>query len=163
MPAARREARVPNKQVASRTLSGLLESRASSATFSVLVGMQGGDREEARHCRAGRQCSAGGQARAGSGQQPGNRAGLFLKRRSTPWNLPGWGPRPLKVPAQTPQKTHKHPNDEGFGVLLYCLTARGQWRGWVTTGLVYREASPSLTVLTRRSAGGLGRSLERPC
>ena len=33
----------------------------------------------------------------------------------------------------------------------------------VTSGLVYREALPSLTVLTRRSAGGLGRSFERPC
>ena len=28
---------------------------------------------------------------------------------------------------------------------------------------LYREALPSLTVLTRRSAGTLGRRLERPC
>ena len=49
------------------------------------------------------------------------------------------------------------PNGGGFGVLLYRLI-----RG-ITTALVYREALPSLTVLTGRSAGGLGRSLERPC
>ena len=70
----------------------------------------------------------------------------------SPWGYP---PRP--------PKNQSDPNGEGFGVHLYCLTARGQWRGWVTTVLVYREALPSLTVLTGRSAGGLGRSLERPC
>ena len=68
-------------------------------------------------------------------------------------------------PAGTPQTPQTHPKNqsEEFGVLLYCLTARGQERGWVTTVLVYREALPSLTVLMGRSAGGLGRSLERPC
>ena len=43
------------------------------------------------------------------------------------------------------------------------LLPRGHSRGGVTTVIVYREALHSLTVLTGRSAGGLGRSLERPC
>ena len=44
---------------------------------------------------------------------------------------------------------------------LYWRTAEMSIAG--TTVLAYREALPSLTVLTGRWAGGLGRSLERPC
>ena len=78
-----------------------------------------------------------GQGRAGQGGGPGR---------------PGAGGRakfPFRVPQTRPDP--KHANGEGFGVYLYCLT-----RGGVTTVLVYREALPSLTVLSRRSAGGLG-------
>ena len=44
-----------------------------------------------------------------------------------------------------------------------CFWGPGHSWGGVTTVLVYREALPSLAVLSGRSAGRLGRSLERPC
>ena len=90
VPAARRKARVPNKQPGPRALSGLLEVLTPT--------------------RRGR----AGQGRAG------------------PWNSPPWYP-------PRPPKKHRPP---------YRSIA---------------ELLPSLTVLTGRSAGGLGRSLERPC
>ena len=50
---------------------------------------------------------------------PPQRAGQ-VQEAPGPWNLPGWGLRP---PHGTDQK---HINGRGFGILLCCLSARGQ-------------------------------------
>ena len=89
--------------------------------------------------------------------------------------------RPVPAARRQARVSNKQPGPRALSGLLEVLTPtrgrqgrEGQGRsgqdradqgraGQVTTVLVYREALPSLTVLTGRSAGGLGRSLERPC
>ena len=63
--------------------------------------------------------------------------------RTGPGSCQPWGPRPFGGSPQTPPSTDQNDiNSEGFGVLLYCRTARGQQRGWVTAGLVFRKTLP---------------------
>ena len=97
-----------------------------------------------------------GQGRAGQGRAGQCRAGQGRKRQGPE------GPGPLDprpgTPRPPPKKSTDDVNGGGFGSFF-----RSHSRGGVTAVLVFREALPSLTVLSRRSAGGLGRSLERPC
>ena len=80
-----------------------------------------------------------------------------------PWNLPAWAPDtlggtdPLKNPKRRQCSWVWGPDFNGLTVPYRVRCSR------VISVPVYREALPSLTVLSRRSAGGLGRSLERPC
>ena len=88
--------------------------------------------------------------------RPAQKAPKLGPAKTAPGICQAGAPDPPKSTPQTlPGQTQKNNiGFNGFGVLLYCLTARGQRRSWVTTGLVYREALPSLTVLTGRSSVG---------
>ena len=63
---------------------------------------------------------------------------------------PGGTPQ---TPPSTDPKKHVAPNDKGFGVLLYCLTARGQIAGLGH----YSPRIPGSFTLPHRSDGTLGR------
>ena len=65
-----------------------------------------------------------------------------------PWNLPALG-----VPPQTPQKNTDHPNGRGFGVLLYCLTAKKSFAGRHHCG----PRTQGGFTLPHRAVGTLGR------
>ena len=87
-----------------------------------------------------------GQSRAGQGRA-GGRAGREAPR---PCNSPAWAPKtPLGVPPRPPKKAQTTPTGKSFaGRPHYSPRVPGLH---------------SLTVLSVHSAGGLGRSLERPC
>ena len=111
VPAARREARVPNKHFASRTLSGLLESRAKQDDFSrrgLCQGASGqgpffGAPEQLARSppRTGPDpppppAPPGRQVQVPQGRFSGNSRGRLSRTglEPGPWILPGWGPRP---------------------------------------------------------------------
>ena len=91
--------------------------------------------------------AARGQGRAGQG-----RAGPLGRRRVVEFVSPGpqtpWG-----YPPQTPQKSTDHPNGGGFGVLLYCLTAKKSLAG----RRHYSPRVPKGFTLPHRAVGTLGR------
>ena len=84
-----------------------------------------------------------GQGRAGQGSAGQGRAEKGKDRKArVPWT-------PDPVPPDPPQKKSTDDvNGGGFGSFF-----RSHSRGGVTAVLVFREALPSLTVLSRRSAG----------
>ena len=112
VPAARRQARVSNKQRGPRALSGLLEVLTPNRR-------QGGGQG-----RAGR---AGGQGRARQG-----RGGAGPPETVAPL-IPAISrlepQTPLGVPPQTPNTDRKHLDGGGFGALLSCVTANKSFAG----------------------------------
>ena len=89
-----------------------------------------------------------GQGRAGAGQErPDPQHPRCLEFASL-------GPQtPLEVPLQTPQKSTDHANGGGFGVLLYCLTAKKSFAG----RRHYSPRVPGGFTLPHRAVGTLGR------
>ena len=91
-----------------------------------------------------------GQGRAGRGQ------GRSALTHNTPaaWNSPAWGPRPpSKYPSRPPKKAQTTPTVVGFGVLLYCLTAKKSFAG----RRHYSPRVPGGFTLPHRAVGTLGR------
>ena len=142
MPAARRQARVSNKQPVPRALSGLLEVLTTDS-----AGRAGQGRAGPGRAGPGR----AGQGRAGQGLALPGRAGQGRAEQGRA----GQGRA-----GQPPQPTQKKHRSWVWGP---SLLPNGREVSSATAVLVYGEALPSLTVLTGRSAQGLGRSLERPC
>ena len=77
---------------------------------------------------------------------------------------PAWGSRPpWGYPPQTPRTDQNTSMVRGLGPSLLPNGREVNSGAGSLSPCVYREALPSLTVLMGRSAGGFGRSLERPC
>ena len=130
-----------------RALASACSPAPTTQLFSIRAGRSGRGRARpglARQRRRGRAANLG----ISRSQPKGCRVAGFCQAGAP--DPPGGTPQ---TPLRTDPKKHDDLNGREFGVLLCCLTARGQKRGWVTSGLVYGEALPSLTVLTRRSAG----------
>ena len=125
--------------------------------------------------RAGQASRAGqgwaGQGRAGQGRAGQGRAGQGNAGQGnagqgghgtwrTGQGRAGQGQVSLGLLLYCPNTHQEVANGSRFGVLngLTSVLSEG-----VISVPVYREALPSLTVLSGRSAGGLGRSLERLC
>ena len=158
VPAARREEWVSIKQPAPRTLQGLLAEILKGCSKRIIHGQRarrpggqgargpGGQGARGPGGQGGRGGPEGGQGPGAQGvREPGGQGGRG------PGGQGARGPGG-QGPGPAPQ-THQ------------CQTDVGRVRG-IGESFPARLPGgfiPSLTVLSRRSAGGLGRSLERPC
>ena len=161
MPAARREARVPNKHFASRTLSKARVPKTWSTGTCCKTDGRKSPRTRPDLCQPGvldpawgyspRTAKRARQVLGGSGVEKARVPAICQPGAQTPLGVP---PRPCQ---DRPKKARPSQWSWVWGPSLL-PNGKRSLAGWVTTGLVYRQALPSLTVLTRRSGASVGAS-----